>query len=177
MKNPLFNLFKASQVVLENKLYLTCFLGFTVILFWLFLYIPVRTIPGNDFSFQLSILRPGGIFLLISLSLLTALSLTLHIYLLKNKVSTKRVGVTIGSGIFGSTVGIVGSLFATASCAACLSTLLGFLGVVTVFFLLDHRQLIITLSIILMLISLHFTAQTVLGICEECRIGNKSRKK
>ena len=168
MKYAFTNLFAACRVVLKNKIYLTGFIATSLVLFWLFVYIPVRTIPGNDFAFQLSILKPNDIFLLIILSLLTALSLTLHIYMLQNKISTKRIGVTIGSGIFGSTMGIIGSLFATASCTTCVATLLGFLGVGTVFFLLDHRQFIIAFSILLMLISIHFTVRKVLGICNSC---------
>lgn len=177
MKNTLFNLFTAIKIVFSNKSYIVGFLVITITLFWLFLYIPVRLIPSNDFAFQLSILRPNDIFLLILLSLLTALSLTLHFYLLRKKVSNKGITLTIGSSFAGSTVGIFGSLFATASCAACVATILGFLGAGTVFFLLDHRKLIIVFSIMFMLISLYFTAQKVLGICEACSVENKSHKK
>lgn len=176
MRNSFVNLFSASQSVLKDKFYLTGFLTVSGVLFWLFLYIPVRIIPGNDFAFQLSILRPNDIFLLIVLSLITALSLTLHFYLLRKKVSNKGITLTIGSSLAGSTVGIIGSLFATASCAACIASILGFLGVGTVFFLLNHRQLIIALSIVLMLISLHFTARKVLGICEVCRVDYKKKR-
>lgn len=176
MKNSFVNLFSATRVVLKDRVYLTGFLATSAVLFWLFLYIPVRLIPGNDFAFQLSILRPGDVFLLIVLSFLTALSFTLHFYMLKNRFSVKRATATIGGGIFGGIVGIIGSLFATASCAACVATLLGFLGVGTVFFLLDHRSLIIAFSIILMLVSLHFTAEKVLGICVVCKIDNKQKK-
>lgn len=168
MRDSFVNLFSASRVVLKDKFYLTGFLSASGALFWLFLYIPVRVIPGNDFAFQLSILRPSDISLLILLSLITSLSITLHFYLLRKKVSNKGITLTIGSGLAGSTVGIIGSLFTTASCAACVATILGFLGVGTVFFLLNNRQLIIALSIFLMLVSLHFTARKVLGICDSC---------
>jgi hypothetical protein len=174
MKNLITYPMQAVHVVIKDKNYSVVFFSLSLVLFWLFIYIPVRTIPGNDFAFQLSILRPTDIILLVLLSLLTALSLTLHLYILRNRISTKRVAVTVGNGIFGSLVGITGSLFATASCAACVMTLLGFLGVGTVFFLLDHRQLIIVFSILLMLVSLHFTARKVLDLCDICKVHRSS---
>lgn len=176
MKNFFINLYTASRIVLNDKNYLAGFLIVAVGFFWLFLYIPVRIIPGNDFAFQLSILRPNDIFLLVLLSLLSALSLTFHFYMLRRKSVTKSITLTIGGGFLGGTAGIVGSLFATASCAACVATLLSFLGVGTVFFLLGYRQLIITFSIVLMLVSLHFTARKVLGICDVCSIDYKRKK-
>lgn len=176
MKDFVSDHIAAFQIVLKDKIYLAGFIILSAILFWLFLYIPVRTIPGNDFAFQLSILRPIDIFLLILLSLLTALSLTLHFYLIRKKISNKGITLTIGSSLVGGTAGIVGSLFATASCAACVATILGFLGVGTVFFLLVHRQLIIAFSITLMIISLHFTTRKVLGICDICNVGYKHKK-
>ena len=176
MKNFLINLFTSCKIVLNDNIYLAGFLIITALFFWLFLYIPVRVIPGNDFAFQLSILRPQDIFLLVLLSLFSALSLTFHIYILRRRSVSKSISLTIGSGFLGGIAGIIGSLFATASCAACVATLLSFLGVGTVFFLLGHRQFIITLSIVLMLISLHFTARKVLGICEACRVDYKKKR-
>lgn len=169
-------LLTASKIVLNDKNYLAGFLIVAAVFFWLFLYIPVRLIPGNDFAFQLSILRPQDIFLLVLLSLFSALSLTFHFYMLRRRAVAKSITLTLGSGFLGGTAGIVGSLFATASCAACVATLLSFLGVGTVFFLLGHRQLIILISIVLMLISLHFSAQKVLGICDVCKVDYKRKR-
>lgn len=176
MKDFVHNNVAALQIVLKDKSYFAGFLIIAAVFFWLFLYIPVKVIPGNDFAFQFSILRPDDIFLLVLLSLLTALSLTIHFYLFRKKVSNKGITITIGSSLAGSTVGIVGSLFATASCAVCVATILGFLGVGTVFFLLAYRQLIISLSIVLLLVSLHFTARKVLGICDVCKVDYKHKK-
>lgn len=176
MKNVIINLALACKIVLNDKLYLAGFLIIAAAFFWLFVYIPVRLIPGNDFAFQLSILRPQDIFLLVLLSIFSALSLTFHIYMLRRKSVAKSTTLTIGTGFLGGTAGVVGSLFATASCAACVTTLLSFLGVGTVFFLLGHRQLIITTSILFMFISLHFTARKVLGICDICNIDYKKGK-
>ena len=168
MMSFFINLFTASRIVLRNKIYIVGFFIIAAALFWLFVYIPVRLTPGNDVAFQLSILKPKDIFLLVVLSLLSALSLTLHVYMLRRRLVSKSITLTIGSGFLGNVAGLVGSLFATASCAACIITLLSFLGVGTVFFLLNHRQSIITLSIVFLFVSLHFTARKILGICKVC---------
>ncbi len=103
MKNFCINLFTASKIVLNDKLYFVGFLIITAVLFWLFLYIPVRIIPGNDFTFQLSILSPKDITVLVLLSLVSALSLTLHLYMLRKRTLNKEVALTLGSGFLGGT--------------------------------------------------------------------------
>ncbi len=177
MKKSLSFYLQTFRIVFASRRYVLGFITISILLFWLFLYIPVTLIPGNDFAFQLSILAAKDIFSLGFLAILTALSLLLHVYLLQRKVGASQISLTMGSGLAGSTIAVVGSLFATASCAACIATLLGFLGVGTIFFLIDHRQLIIVFSVIMMLISLHFTAQKVLGVCEICNINYKRKKK
>lgn len=44
------------KVVLKDRKYLVGFVFLSLAIFWLFIYIPVKNIPGNDFAFQLSIM-------------------------------------------------------------------------------------------------------------------------
>lgn len=155
--------------VFANKLYLLFALLLSLSFFFLFIYIPVRNIPGNDFAFQLSILTPTDFLLLIALSLLTTLSLIMNLYLFLQR-RKKQIGIALfsqgGVGIFSGTIA---SIFGTATCAACVGSLFGFLGVGGVFFLLEYRTPITILAIILLLISLYFTAQKVEGVCKVYR--------
>ncbi len=155
----------AIRMVLGDAKYLTVFfllIGFFV---WLFLYIPVRNIPGNDFAFQLSIMSARDIGLLIALSALTALSVVMNGYILRRQFSVRSGVGMVGQGGLGSFAGVIGSIFGTASCASCAVSLFGFLGVGSVFFLLQYRQVITVVAILLLIFSLYFTSKSVLGIC------------
>jgi hypothetical protein len=139
-------------------------------MFWVMLYIPIRTIPGNDLAFQISILTPKDWFLFIVLPALTALSIVMNVYILSKKRSAQDSVVMVGQGGTGFLSGVIASVFGTASCASCVASIFGFLGVGGVFFLVEHRTIITTGAIFLMLISLYFTSRKVLGICDNCKV-------
>lgn len=170
MKQYRFYLFSATKLIFTDKKY---FLGFLVVafaMFWLLLYIPIRTIPGNDLAFQISILTPKDWFLFTFLPSLTALSIVMNVYILKHKRSIQDGASLAGQGGTGFLSGVVASVFGTASCAFCVASIFGFLGVGGVFFLLQYRNAITTGAIVLMLISLYFTSKRVLNACESCKL-------
>lgn len=171
MKQYQFYLLSAHKLVFSDKRYLFGFLVTAFAMFWLLLYIPIRAIPGNDLAFQLSILTPKDWFLFTVLPVLTALSMVMNIYILKNKGSAQDGAVIVGQGGTGFFSGIIASVFGTATCASCVATIFGFLGIGGVLFLLQYRTYITTAAIILLLISLYFTSKRVLNACESCRIG------
>jgi len=160
----------AIKELLGRKNYLIGLLILAPIIFLLLIYIPVRTIPGNDFAFQLSLLTVGDRILLVILSLLTALSIVMNIFVLRNKSNTQNSLSMAGQSGTGILSGVIGSVFGTATCASCATSLFGFLGVGGVFFLLEYRTWIVAASIILILVSLYFTSRKVIGVCESCRV-------
>ena len=170
MKQYGFYLLSASKLVFTDKLYLLGFLVVAFVMFWLLLYIPVRAIPGNDLKFQLSILTPKDWFLFTALPVLTALSIIMNIYILKIKRSAQDSISMAGQGGTGFLSGVIASVFGTATCASCVASFFGFLGVGGVLFLVQYRTFITVGAITLMLISLYFTSKRVLNACEECRI-------
>ena len=171
MRQYQFYLLSANKLVFSNKRYLIGFFLTAFAMFWLLLYIPIRTIPGNDLAFQLSILTPKDWFLFTILPALTALSIVMNVYILKHKRSIQDSVSMAGKGGTGFLSGIVASVFGTATCASCVVSIFGFLGAGGVFFLLQYRTAITTGAIILLLISLYFTSKRVLNACESCRVG------
>lgn len=171
MKNYGFYLLSANKLVFSDKRYLFGFLAVAFAMFWLLLYIPIKTIPGNDLAFQISILTPKDWFLFTILPALTALSTVMNVYILNNKKSVQDGVSMVGHGGTGFFSGLVASVFGTATCAACVASIFGFLGVAGVLFLLKYRTIITMGAIILMLVSLYFTSKRVLNACESCRIG------
>lgn len=135
MKQYQFYLLSANKLVFSDKRYLFGFLAVAFAMFWLLLYIPIRTIPGNDLAFQLSILTPKDWFLFTILPVLTALSIVMNVYILKNKHSLRsndlkgsaQDGAAMaGQGGTGFLSGIIASVFGTATCASCVATIFGF---------------------------------------------------
>ena len=171
MKQYQFYLLSANKLVFSDKRYLFGFFLAAFTMFWLLLYIPIRSVPGNDLAFQLSILTPKDWLLFTILPALTALSIMMNIYIFRHKKSAQDGVSMAGQGGTGFLSGIIASVFGTATCASCVATIFGFLGFSGVLFLLQYRTAITTGAIILMLISLYFTSKRVLNACESCRIG------
>ena len=105
----------ASSTVLSRKTYLFTFLAFTPLAFFIFVFIPTVTIPGNSIDFQLSIFTTRDYVLLSVLSLLTGLFLVMQIFMLRNSLNNKARLTTIGKGGIGGYAAVVASVFGTAS--------------------------------------------------------------
>jgi hypothetical protein len=152
---------ESGKKIFTQKLYLPIFLVLCGILYSSLVFLPGKNIKFfNIFDYSL-------IFIL---SVLTVYSLIIHSFLFFKQKSLKSAVLVLGQGGMGSISGIIASAFTTATCAACLSGILGFLGVGTLYFLLDNRLLITLTTIILLLVSIYFASQKVLGICKVCRI-------
>ena len=169
MKQYGFYFLSATKLIFADRKYFLGFLLVAFAMFWLLLYIPIKTIPGNDLAFQISILTPKDWFLFIILPTLTALSVVMNIYILRNKKSIQDGASMAGQGSTGFLSGVIASVFGTATCASCVASIFGFLGAGGVFFLLQYRTYVTLAAIILLLISLYFTSKRVLNACEECR--------
>lgn len=156
----------AVKTVFREKRLLLLFTILTLGTLWFFIYIPVKKVPGNTFFFQISIFTPKDWFFLILLSILTSLSLAMNIFVVRRELKNTLKSSTVGRGGFSVVTGIVGSIFGpTASCASCVGSIFGFLGVSGVFFLLEYRFYIVIASIVLMLLSLYYTSLRILGVC------------
>ncbi|MBI2327894.1 hypothetical protein HYU92_06265 [Candidatus Curtissbacteria bacterium] len=170
--NQVVRLIVASQIVFENPKYKTGFVAIALFFFALLIAIPASTVPGNDFFFQLSILTKTDFLLLLTLSVLTGLAATFHIYLIKNqnKVKLQSLAGQTGTSLLS---GLIASVFATASCSACVASIFGFLGFTAVLFLLKFRLYIVSLAILLNIVSLYHLSKKVLGVCQTCKISLK----
>ncbi len=160
--------FEGIKLVLKQRIYLASFAVISSLLLWFFIYIPVRNVPGNDFAFQLTLFKPQDFLLLITLALLTSLSINMNVYSFRQRATVSTGVSAISQGGVGGFAGIIASIFGTATCSTCVASLFGFLGIGTVFFLLDNKNYIVLASILLVLFSLYFTSKKVLHVCEEC---------
>lgn len=169
MKKFLNPIIYALREIFVHKRFLWTFLVLSAVIYWLLILIPVKSIPGNDLVFQLSLMTLKQHLLFIVLSILTSLSLTMNFYLWTHKKDAKLTLSIFGQGGVGLLSGAIASIFGAVTCAACVSFIFGLLGVGAVFFLLNYRFHIMVGAIIILVISLYFTSQKVLGVCKICK--------
>lgn len=156
---------KAVNEVLSKPRYLISFIVISFVVFLLFTLMQVYSIPGNSLEFQLSIFTAQDYILLSVLSILTSLLLLMHTYI---HMKAKTSSADAGSAAIGSSSGVIAALFATAGCASCLTAVFGFLGVGTVFALVEYQWVIVSVGIAIMAISLYLTSQKLNGVCKTC---------
>ncbi|MBI3576942.1 hypothetical protein HY086_02815 [Candidatus Gottesmanbacteria bacterium] len=166
----------ASKTVLSKKIYLVGFLALVPLVFLFFVYIPVRSIPGNSLGFQLSIFSTRDYILTTIFSILMSLFLTMQVFVIRNATSKKNILTSVGTGGVGGYMATIGAIFGTAACGSCLFAIVGFLGASTVFTLLKYQWYIVSGAIVILLISIFLLSKKVNGICESCRIDKRKIK-
>ncbi|MEK6953524.1 MAG: hypothetical protein AABX01_00835 [Candidatus Micrarchaeota archaeon] len=151
----------------DGKYAFIAFLSFLLMAFF-YAAIPVLTIPGNALDFFVSITPWWGFLLIFLLAALMGVLVAMQYYVIKNTKSTDKKEVGSGFAAFFSS--ILSGIFATASCAACISVLFSFLGAAGIFFLLDHRWEITVFGFLMVGISIYLTARRINNHCEECKV-------
>lgn len=132
----------------------------------LFTLIPVWTVAGNTLAIQLKIFTPRDYAVLMFLSGLSALFITMQVYVMKLRKNVGDMGRTVGGGLGALFAGIAG----TAFCASCLTPLfalfgIGFGGVI---FVLNYRLYFVATITLLMLIAIYLTARKINKVCISC---------
>lgn len=161
-------IYRAAKQVFSEKKYIVIFFTLAILFFWLFVLIPVITIPGNTLALQLPIFRPQDYLLIGLLAILVGLNFSMNIYSWQRKKSIGTVCSaccnSIGVGFSGAFAAIVGS----ASCVSCLSFLFATLGLGfgAVVFVLKYQIYFLLGVITLVAISLYFTARKIANLQE-----------
>ena len=160
----------AISTVLKKRNYVLLVLIVFIFFFGLFILIPLITIPGNDFWFQLSIFRTRDYILMAFLALLVGLNLALQTYNFKRKREAQKLSQSVMGGTVSGLSGIFGAVVGTAACASCLASFFGLIGLGTgsVFFVLQNQSYFLLGAIALMIISLYFAARKVNKVCDSC---------
>lgn len=166
-------LYSAGRETLRNKNYLLLFAMLAVLFFFIYVLIPVFTVPGNDLIFQLKAFTLKDYFLIIPFSLVTGLMLTTQIYSFKKY---KMLAKEAGTGMLGSSSGFIAGMFGSATCVSCISALFGFLGIGSVIFLVNNRWWIVSIGMALVLLSLFFTSKRIVN-CETCNVKTDAKPK
>ncbi len=169
------NIFLAIKKIVQNGWFLG--IGVVIILtfFIILIMVPVLSIPGNDFAFQISLFGIQDFSIMFLLSLLSGLVITMQMYIWNtNRTMKKKQSTTVAVVKTGGTsiAAIIAAISSTAACSACLTFVLGLMGLGfgTSLFILENQIYFLIGSLLLMLVSLYFTAKRMMGICEACEV-------
>ncbi|HLC47576.1 MAG TPA: hypothetical protein VJI13_00745 [Candidatus Norongarragalinales archaeon] len=138
----------------------------------LYVFLPITLVPGNSLGFFLEITPWWGLLTIFMLAGLMGILIAMQAYVIRNTKS--KDAKEIGSGIGAFVSSIISGLFATASCAACVSVLFSFMGTAGIFFLLEHRIEITLFGFAMVTISIYLTARRINNHCEECKITKRA---
>ena len=143
--------------------YILLSFGLFLIMFALFIFIPVATTPGNTLAFQLSIFRVQNYFLMVFLALLVGLNFSMNIYVWREQRQSVNISKSVASGTAAGFGGVFAAIVGTATCVSCLAFLFGIvgLGIGSVAFVLKHQTFFLLGAIALVVISLYFTARKI----------------
>lgn len=158
---------KAIQEVFSQRLYLAGWLLLSIAFFFVFFFIQVGTVPGNDFLFQLQIFSLREYLLLAILASFASLSCFMQWHSARKK---KKTIAALGSGVMGGLCATVGSIFGSATCASCIAALFSFLGAGTLFVLLDWRNYIVAFSFLFLATSIYLSSRRIMGTCRSCSV-------
>lgn len=151
------------------------FVLLTLLVYAAYVLLPVWLIPGNSLWFQLQLLRVQDHVLFVALSLATALLVLMQVFLFRRTRGGDKIAA-VGRGGVGVWSAVFGGLLATAACSSCIAAFLGFLGVGSTFFILEHQTPVVSVSFAIVLVALLASARRVQGYCEECeRLPNRSQ--
>jgi len=162
--------YSAIMVVIKKWNYALLVFIAAMLFFGLFILIPVITIPGNSFQFQLSIFGTRDYVLMAFLAVLVGLNFALQIYSFAQRNKQQKFSQPAMGGIAAGVSGVFGAVVGTAACASCLASLFGLIGLGTgsVFFVLQNQSYFLIGTIVLMLVLLYFGARRVKRICDSC---------
>lgn len=171
MRRPFTTTFSAAKMVLAGLGYKILFVALTASAIVLFVLMPVLSIPGNSISFQLSLFTAQNWVLFAVLAPLIALLLTMQVFIFRRAQNAAAKAKSLGSaasGVVGGYVGILGGVFATATCSWCVAAIFGFLGTGAVLFIAQNQFWAVLTAISIMIISLYFAARKVGKACDSC---------
>lgn len=140
----------------------------TLVIFALFILVPVWTTPGNDVRFQLGLITPVTYGLMAALSVLNGLLIEMQLYLRRHRLtemSAKQATTAIG---------IVATAFlSTIACASCYSSVLALLGLGGTAFVVTNRWWFAAGAIALTVFALAHASRRVMGLCTSCEVKPK----
>ncbi|MEW6722681.1 MAG: hypothetical protein AB1324_05455 [Candidatus Micrarchaeota archaeon] len=158
---------KALSSVFSGPRYVLLAAALAVLSFSFYISVPVFVVPGNSYAFFFASTPLPELLVIGDVSALMGAVLAMQAYAWQNRIETVR---NAGMGLAGFLSGAASSVFATATCASCVSAIFSFVGFGGAVFLVEHRGEMMALTAGIVLLSLYFTSKRIAGECGSCGI-------
>lgn len=163
----------AAGIVFGERRYLLLAALLSMACLLVYVSIPVLTVPGNSYEFLVLSTPLPELLAIGALSALMGLTMSMQAFCWKNSIGAAKGA---GVGFAGFISGAVGSLFASASCAGCVSAVFSFVGFGGVLFLIEHKAEVTALTLGVVFLSLYFTSKRIAGKCDYCSVPDIRKK-
>ena len=163
------SIFRGSIGVFRERRYQgTALLG-ALVLFILYVYVPVWVVPGTTLAFELSLISPANYVLLGALALMSGILFSFELYSFRR---SRRQGLrAFGAGSTGLLASIFGGVITAASCGCGVGILLGVIGIGGgTLFIATHQMAIVTIMLGIVMVGLYFSARRAAGLCATCSV-------
>ena len=140
-----------------------------LVVFALYLFIPVWFIPANSVAFELAQASAAQYLLLAVLAALTGMIVALEVFSFRRSRGVK-VSAAGGSGA-GLVASLAGGVLAAGSCGCGTGILLGILGLGGgTLFVVANQTAIVLVMLVAVAIGFYFSARRAAGVCATCRV-------
>jgi hypothetical protein len=158
------SLFRTAAGILKQRPYRTYAFTASVLVFMLYIVVPVLLVPGNTFRIEFELLTPIALTLLILLAAMTGMIIALEVFSFRRSKAA-RLGA-VGEGGAGIVASITGGIIAAASCGCGIGVLLGVFGLGGgALFITKHQAPVILFFLTLVAVSLYYSTRRAAGIC------------
>jgi hypothetical protein len=164
---------KALSAVFGRPRYVALAAVLSAASFAFYVSVPVLSVPGNSYGFFFESTPATDIAVIAALSALMGIVLSMQAYAWGNRAETAR---DAGIGLAGFFSGAVSSIFASATCASCVSALFSFIGFGGVVFLTEHKAEVTAITAGIVMLSFYLTSRRIAGKCDSCGIQGKGAK-
>ncbi len=153
--------------VFRKRIYQIIAAASALVLFCLYLLVPVWLVPGNTLPLELGLISPLNDVLLAVLALMTGVLLALEVFSFRR---SRAQGVrVVGEGGTGIIASLAGGVLAAASCGCGTGLLLGAIGMGGgALFVAANQTSIVILLLGVVTVGLYFSSRRAAGLCSVC---------
>lgn len=160
----------ALQTVFSHRRYFIPAFLVAALMFGVLIFLPVGRVSAAVLYYQVTSLDALSLGTMIGFSILLGILFSMNIYLFQKTHLVKEK--TLGRGVLSLFSSFVAGLFGSSVCLACLSILLGFLGMPIITALLAYQKPLFLLSALIAIGSLYLTSRAIVehDACAVCRV-------
>ncbi|MEK6982197.1 MAG: hypothetical protein AABX38_04670 [Candidatus Micrarchaeota archaeon] len=161
---------QALQEVFSNLRYQVITTLLTFLIFTFVVLLPVGRFNERALYYQLISLDKLALLSMFFFSVVFAVSFSMNIYLFTKKHLSKKK--TFVSGLFSLLSAFGATIFGSSACLACLSLLIGFVGLPFISSILIYQKQLFVISAIVSLISVYLTSKAIIEekTCKVCKV-------